>query len=72
MNGPPQHLLDEGVGDEYVQEHEDRGNNALGPEIEDIQNVRRCGVAQLWLASERKCWLLVTTSIEMIYWYEHA
>ena len=65
MDGPPQNLLVEGVGDKYVQEHEDRGNNALAPELENIQNVRRCGVAQLWLASEGKCWLLVTTSVEV-------
>ena len=65
MNGPPQHLLEEGVGDEYVQEHEDRGNNAQVPEVKNIQNIGRCGVAQLWLASEGKCWYLVTTSVEV-------
>ena len=56
MDGPRQHLLVEGVGDEYVDEHKDRGDDALGPELEDIQHVGRRAVAQLWLASERKFW----------------
>ena len=66
MDGPRQHLLVEGVGDEDVYEHEDGGDGALGPELKYIQHVGRSGVAQLWLLNEGKCWYLATTSVTFL------